>query len=85
MIAGGATTARSEVHVVDVPRLAVSGREAAELVGLGWRTWQKLDAAGEVPQAVTIGRSRRWIVSELERWLRAGAPLRPRWECLERK
>lgn len=59
--------------------LAVNGPAAARLLGLSARTWRRLDAAGQVPQALRVGGSRRWSVAELRDWIEAGCPARARW------
>lgn len=62
--------------------IAVSGADAARLLGLSGRTWRRLDAAGLVPRAVKIGASKRWSVDGLKQWIKAGCPSRGRWEVM---
>lgn len=41
-------------------------------------------AAGRLPSGFRIGTSRRWLRSEIERWLQSGCPSRSEWEEMER-
>lgn len=60
--------------------LLVAAPLAAHLCGLSERTWRKLDATGEVPGALRVGRRRLWSLDELRRWVSAGCPDRERWQ-----
>lgn len=62
--------------------LAVGAREASRLASVSSRTWARLVASGRAPAGIRLGRSRRWLVSELRAWLAAGAPPRERWDAL---
>ena len=52
----------------NVPRLALSAREAAQALSLSERSLDTLVAAGAVPIA-RIGRRRLFPVTALQRWL----------------
>lgn len=66
------------VHPSDA--LMTDIRGVAALLGLSVRHTQALDASGRLgPQAVCLGRSRRWSVSELRQWVKAGCPPRDCW------
>ncbi|MHC4063599.1 MAG: helix-turn-helix transcriptional regulator [Planctomycetota bacterium] len=54
------------------------------MLGLSLRTVRTLDSAGKLPRALKIGRSVRWHVAEIERWLAAGTPDRRAWESLKK-
>lgn len=41
-----------------------------------------LDKAGKLPQAVSLGKSRRWITSEVKAFCDAGCPSRIEWQRL---
>lgn len=36
-----------------------------------------------LPLGFRIGRSRRWLVEEIQSWLRAGCPDRKTWEAMQ--
>src|SRR5262249_31742768 len=40
------------------------------------------DAAGRLPAAVRIGGSKRWLYSEIVRWVEAGCPARAEWSAI---
>jgi predicted DNA-binding transcriptional regulator AlpA len=60
-------------------RLLWSAAESAAACGVSQRTWWRLDAAGKVPAAVLIGKSKRWRADELTRWVEQGCPDRAKW------
>jgi predicted DNA-binding transcriptional regulator AlpA len=65
--------------------LAVDARRLGRLLGLSLRTIRTMDAAGKLPRPVRLnGHSVRWTVSEVEKWLAAGAPDRTTWEVLRK-
>jgi predicted DNA-binding transcriptional regulator AlpA len=54
--------------------------QAAAFVGVSRRKWYEMDAAGLCPASVQLGdRCPRWLKSELQAWLRHGAPTRVTW------
>jgi predicted DNA-binding transcriptional regulator AlpA len=65
-------------------RLALSAKDAAELLGISRAQFWKLHAAGKVPQPVYLGtKAPRWRASELRDWLAAGAPDLLTWQRLQ--
>ena len=63
--------------------LAVDARQLGRMLGLSVRTLRVMDAGGKLPRPVRLnGHSVRWVVSEIESWLAAGAPDRQTWEAL---
>ena len=38
------------------------------------------DAAGRLPAALRIGGSKRWRLSEISEWVKAGCPCRSEWQ-----
>jgi len=64
-------------------RLLIPAKEAAAMVGKSLRTWRTWDAAGLIPQAIQISRSRLWRIAELKAWIAAGCPPRRAWEFTE--
>ena len=59
---------------------ALSGREAAALLGVSERTWERLSSQGKTPLPVRLGRSVRWRRQDVMAWLTAGCPSRDIWE-----
>ncbi|MBN2711531.1 MAG: helix-turn-helix domain-containing protein [Planctomycetes bacterium] len=57
--------------------------EVASMLGVGERTARKLDVEGRLPCALKIGKSKRWRLAELRKWLDAGAPGRLKWESVK--
>ena len=60
--------------------LLVGVTEAARLLGISRSTFYGLDAAGQIPVGVRLGRRRLWSVAELGDWVDAGCPARERWK-----
>jgi predicted DNA-binding transcriptional regulator AlpA len=42
------------------------------------------DAAGRLPAALRIGGSKRWRLSEISEWVKAGCPCRSEWQSQKR-
>ena len=59
---------------------AVTAAESAALCGVSIRHWWSLYARKLTPSSIRLGRSRRWLRSELLDWLHAGCPHRDDWE-----
>ncbi|MCH7596398.1 MAG: helix-turn-helix domain-containing protein [Planctomycetes bacterium] len=72
---------RNELNSSATEREALPARDAAELCGVSVRHWWSLHAQGRTPASIQLGRSRRWLRSELLAWLRAGCPPRDRREA----
>lgn len=45
----------------------------------------RLHATGRLPQPIRLGRSTRWNLAELARWVDAGCPNRDRWEAIDKR
>lgn len=68
--------------IADASPLAVDAKQLAKQLGLSVRTIRTMDAAGKLPRPVKLnGHSVRWVVSEIESWLAAGAPNRNEFEA----
>lgn len=65
-----------------LPPFAVDARDAARLASVSCRSWFRHVASGQAPAGFRLGRSRRWLVAELNAWLAAGAPPRERWDAM---
>jgi hypothetical protein len=52
----------------------------AKLLKVSKRHIQSLDSSGRLgPMGISLGRSRRWRVDEIRRWIAANCPTRERW------
>lgn len=60
-------------------RLAITASEVAALLGVSRAHVWRLNAAGRLPEPVRLGKAVRWLRSEIEAWLAAGAPDRDTW------
>ncbi len=40
------------------------------------------DSAGRVPKPIRIGHGQRWLVVEIEEWIRHGCPPRNEWSAI---
>ena len=65
--------------------LLVSARELARQIGVSLRHIWRLNSMGKLPKPLKIGHSVRWISSEIEAWLEAGAPDRKKWEAMKKQ
>ena len=63
--------------------LALSAAELAGQLGVSLRHIRRMDSSGKLPKPIRLGHSVRWLVAEIEAWLRAGAPRRAHWEQLK--
>ena len=52
----------------------LSKNEIASLLGVSIRTVQRKQDLGEIPAPVRIGKSVRWVRSQIEEWILAGCP-----------
>ena len=68
-----------------IPRLALDAGEAAASLGLSRSFWLSLVNSGRAPRGLTLGRCRRWPVSQLANWAAAGCPPRGVNENQERR
>ena len=63
--------------------LLLSDAQAAQLIGIGRRTFRRHDAAGKPPQAVKVGGLTRWRRSDIVQWIELGLPPREKYEQLK--
>jgi excisionase family DNA binding protein len=56
------------------PPLLVTSEEVARLMQISERTLWRLLSAGKVPEPVRIGRSTRWRLNDVRRWIEEGCP-----------
>jgi predicted DNA-binding transcriptional regulator AlpA len=45
---------------------------------------RSLNATGQLPRPIRLGRRKLWNVRELQAWLDAGSPPRDRWEKIRK-
>jgi excisionase family DNA binding protein len=64
---------RAEARLEHLREL-LTAAEAAEVAGLGKRTWWRYVGSGRAPQPVRFGAAVRWRRSELAAWIEAGCP-----------
>ena len=55
-------------------RELLSAAEAAEMAGVGKRSWWRYVSSGRAPAPVRLGGAVRWRRSELAEWIAAGCP-----------
>ena len=60
--------------------LAVDAKQLAKLLGISVRHISRMDASGKMPRPVKFGRSKRWLLDEIKRWVAAESPNRATWE-----
>ncbi len=58
-------------------------RDLAARLQCSPRKVRGLLSAGKLPTPVRVGRSVRWLASEIDGWLRAGCPPRDQWEAMQ--
>jgi predicted DNA-binding transcriptional regulator AlpA len=66
-----------EPELVDIQGLA-------QLLSRSEGALHRDDAAGRMPSAVRIGGSKRWRISEIRAWVRAGCPCRKDWNAMRK-
>ena len=64
--------------------LAVSAKQLAAMLGVSLRTIRAMDTGGKLPRPIRLGRCVRWNLTELQRWIDAGAPPRIQWEAMKK-
>ena len=75
----GNGTARVAGDRPPLPRLLYDAAELAELLGVSVRSIRRLDARGELPMPLCLGRAIKWRAEEIRQWCREGCPPRSRW------
>ncbi len=68
------TSPEAAVQGVELEPIAVDAKGAGRLFLLSERTWRRLDSGGDCPASIRVGRSKRWLVSELKQWSHCGSP-----------
>ena len=56
-------------------------RDVAAQLKVSQRQVWKMHSAGGLPEPVRIGRSVRWRVDDIDRWVQLGCPRRERFEA----
>lgn len=60
-----------------------SAKTFGQRLSLSKRQIFRLSSCAKIPKPLKIGGSVRWIASEIESWLAAGAPDRRTWEAIK--
>ena len=68
--------------VVQAAPLLVAAEDAAKLLGLSRRTFERLLGTGRIPRPLRLGRRRLWRVAELQAWTDGDCPSRERWDIM---
>ena len=58
--------------------LLVSAEKLAQMLDISVRSLWRLRVGGKIPAPVRLGGSVRWRLSDIESWVAAGCPKRPR-------
>jgi excisionase family DNA binding protein len=56
--------------------LCTDAAGVATLLGVSLRTVRRLAESGKLPAPIALGGCRRWLIADIESWLRSGAPRR---------
>ena len=59
--------------------LLVDATVVAALLNVSQRHVHRMDALGQVPKPIRLGRTVRWNHEEIKEWIAAGAPRRSHW------
>lgn len=54
--------------------------EVAAILAVSVRTVWRLNSGGQLPEAVSIGSSKRWRRDEIFAWIKTGCPVRNKWK-----
>jgi predicted DNA-binding transcriptional regulator AlpA len=64
--------------------LCVDANGVALMLGVSPRTVRRMDDAGHLLAPITLRGAKRWVIEEIQAWLRAGAPRRQQWNSIRR-
>ena len=68
------SAATSSARLVDI-------RTLARMLGVSVRHVERMEASGKLgPRPVRLGRSKRWLLTDIEEWLRGRCPNRDLWK-----
>lgn len=70
--------------VIEADRLLINTHELAFLLNCSARHIRALAKENKLPEAIRLGRSRRWSLQEIKDWLEAGGPTKRRWNAMKR-
>ena len=63
--------------------LLIGRLDAARLMGVSHRTWDRLADSGKTPAPLRLGSRPMWRFDDLQSWIEAGCPDRRTWEALK--
>lgn len=67
-----------------VERLAYTRDDVAGILQVSLRHVSAMDATGRLgPRKLKFGRAVRYLASEIQEWLAAGAPAREKWDAMK--
>ena len=73
-----------ELHSSARERLAYTRDDVAGLLQVSLRHVAAMEATGRLgPRKLKFGRAVRYLASEIQEWLEAGAPARDRWDAMK--
>ncbi|WP_417851694.1 helix-turn-helix transcriptional regulator [Thalassoglobus sp.] len=55
--------------------------QLAKALGCSSRHIANMDAGGLLPAPIRLGRLKRWPISQIDNWMKAGSPSRKEWEA----
>lgn len=65
-------------------QLLITADKAAHILGIGRSLFYEMNSSGRLgPMGIRLGRAVRWRRHELEEWVSAGCPSRPKWMALQ--
>ncbi len=67
----------------EYPSLTVNAKQAAKILNVSQRQLWRLNSTGRLPKPIRLGCCIRWVRTELEAFIQAGAPNRERWEQMK--
>jgi len=72
----------SQARRPPVEALLWTADQLASALAISVRQVWRMDSAGKIPQAVKLGRLKRWRRDEILGWVEAGCPDRREWQRL---
>lgn len=74
----------NELHSSARERLAYTRDDVAGLLQVSLRHVAAMEATGRLgPRKLKLGRAVRYLASEIQEWLEAGAPARDKWDAMK--
>ena len=61
----------------------VGVKGVASLLNISETSVRRLDLSGRIPQAIRIGKSKKWRLLELKEWINESCPSRLKWDKMK--